>query len=61
MKAKAEADAKEGEAAIKEQQTSIERKRAAQAERLNHAEATNAEYQAAAQKFATMAQNNRIG
>ena len=60
VKAKAEADAMEGEAAIKEQQIIIERERAAQAERLNQAEATNAEYQAAAQKFANLAQSNRI-
>ena len=46
VKAKAEAEALEGEAAIKEQQVIIERERANQAERLNQAQALEAEYKA---------------
>ncbi|MFZ1110285.1 MAG: hypothetical protein WAN43_18295 [Rhodomicrobium sp.] len=46
VKAKAEAEALEGEAAIKEQQVIVERERANQAERLNQAQATDAEYKA---------------
>ncbi len=52
MKAKAEAEALEGEAAIKEQQVIVERERANQAERLNQAQATEAEYKAI---FSTLA------
>src|SRR5271166_6021472 len=46
VKAKAEAEALEGEAAIKEQQVIVERERANQAERLNQALAAEAEYKA---------------
>jgi hypothetical protein len=51
VKAKAEAEALEGEAAIKEQQVVVERERANQAQRLNQAQATEAEYKAI---FATL-------
>ena len=46
IKAKAEAEALEGDAAIKEQQVIFERERANQAERLNQAQALEAEYKA---------------
>ncbi len=45
-KARAEAEAMEGEAAIKEQQVIVERERANQAQRLNQAQAAEAEYKA---------------
>jgi hypothetical protein len=46
VRAKAEAEAMEGEAAIKEQQVVVERERANQAHRLSQAQAMEAEYKA---------------
>jgi len=60
MKAEAEKDAAKGEADIKEQQVTVERERAVQAQRLKQAEAANAEYRATTKLFAAMFTNNRL-
>src|SRR5271165_2190577 len=58
VKAKAEAEALEGEAAIKEQQVIVERERANQAQRLNQAQALEAEYKAIFASFGNWIANS---
>jgi hypothetical protein len=58
VKAKAEAEAMEGEAAIKEQQVIVERERANQARRLNQAQALEAEYAAIFTTFGNWVANS---
>ena len=60
VKAKAEAEAMEGEAAIKEQQVIVERERANQAQRLNQAQAAEAEYKAIFAAFGNWIANSDV-
>lgn len=61
IKAKAEAEAIEGEAAIKQQQAAVERERANQAHRLNQAETVKTEYEALFARIANLMNRDPMG